>query len=58
MTRTCPIHPTVTLRCPACQGSKGGQSTSPRKRRAARQNVARGLAVLAEQRAKKGASNG
>lgn len=36
---TCPQHPHVQLRCPACIGSRGGKQTSPRKTRAARQNA-------------------
>lgn len=38
----CPIHPAVTLRCPACAGSKGGSATSPAKTRAARENAKKG----------------
>lgn len=30
-TPTCPKHPAVTLRCPACVGSKGGRVMSPEK---------------------------
>jgi hypothetical protein len=36
---TCPIDGTP-LRCPACAGRAGGRSTSPRKRKAARRNLA------------------
>lgn len=39
---TCPVHPTVELRCPACQGARGGAVTSPTKATAARTNLARG----------------
>ena len=38
---TCPKHPHVTLRCPACIGGKGGKVTSPKKTRAARRNARR-----------------
>jgi hypothetical protein len=30
---TCPTHPHVRLRCPACAGSKGGKVMSPKKLR-------------------------
>jgi hypothetical protein len=39
---TCPTHPHVTLRCPACAGSKGGAATSPKKARAAKRNGKKG----------------
>jgi hypothetical protein len=35
---TCPIHPHVTLRCPACTGSMGGKVRTPKKARAARKS--------------------
>lgn len=38
----CPKHPHVTLRCPACAGSKGGKSTSPAKVKAAKKNAKKG----------------
>ncbi len=44
MTPSCDTHgiPLVVVTfCPACRGQKGGQRTSPRKRRAARLNARR-----------------
>jgi len=38
----CAIHPHVTLRCPACAGSKGGSVSSPKKARAARKSGKKG----------------
>jgi hypothetical protein len=32
----CPIHPHVTLICPACIGSKGGKTVTPKKLRTIR----------------------
>lgn len=44
---TCPHHPHVTIveYCPACRGTKGGQSRSEAKLRAVRQNVAKANAA-------------
>jgi hypothetical protein len=36
---TCPTHPHVVLRCPACTGRKGGKVSSPVKTKAARRNA-------------------
>lgn len=35
----CRIHKSVTLRCPACTGAKGGAAKSERKTEAARANA-------------------
>jgi hypothetical protein len=32
-TPTCPIHPQVSLRCPACTGAQGGKRLTPKKLR-------------------------
>jgi len=32
----CPIHPSITLICPACIGSKGGKVMTPKKLRSIR----------------------
>lgn len=39
---TCPLHPHVTLRCPACTGSKGGAVISPKKAQASKRNGQKG----------------
>jgi len=44
-TATCPKHHNIPLVCPACNGAKGGQSKSPRKRASSAANVAKALAA-------------
>jgi hypothetical protein len=39
---TCPEHPTVQLRCPACAGRRGGLVKSRKKRRAVKRNGLKG----------------
>jgi hypothetical protein len=39
---TCPTHPHVLLRCPACAGGKGGARRTPAQARASRRNGRKG----------------
>lgn len=39
---TCPTHPHVPLRCPACAGAKGGAKASPKQQTASKRNGRRG----------------
>ena len=48
---TCPTHPAVPLRCPACTGAAGGGKTSLAKARAARANLVKADAVNPKKRA-------